>query len=72
MRFFRRRRLEQITEEEAYRRSYGYRTEGIHVTKVKQPPEPTRPRPHYDDVLLRGERIRRAFAARLASRRGRD
>jgi hypothetical protein len=71
VRFLRRRRRRErpITEEEAYRRSYGYRSGDLHVTNV-QPrelkPQP-RPRPRHP-VLERGERIRLAFAERMSGR----
>lgn len=70
VRFFRRRRhrARPITEEEAYRRSYGYRSADLHVTKVQQVQEPApRPRPRHQ-VLERGEQIRQAFAERMSAR----
>jgi hypothetical protein len=70
VRFFRRRRhrAHPITEEEAYRRSYGHRSGDLHVTKVQQVREPApSPRPRHP-VLERGERIRLAFAERMRAR----
>ena len=69
MRFFRRRRRRErpITEEEAYRHSYGYRSGDLHVKKVEPKREPGPKRPRHP-VLERGERIRIAFAERMSAR----
>ena len=69
MRFFRRRRRHErpITEEEAYRRSYGYRSGDLHVKRVEPQQEPGPKRPRHP-VLERGERIRLAFAERMSAR----
>jgi hypothetical protein len=73
VRFFRRRRHHErpITEEEAYRRSYGYRSGDLHVRKVEPKREPGPKRPRHP-VLERGERIRLAFAERMSRRGGAD
>jgi hypothetical protein len=73
VRFFRRRRRRErpITEEEAYRRSYGYRSGDLHVTKVQPTRENGATRPRHP-VLERGERIRLAFAQRMNERRRGD
>jgi len=67
VRFFRRRRRRErpITEEEAYRHSYGHRSGDLHVTPMKPEQGPKRPR---HAVLERGERIRLAFAERMSAR----
>lgn len=69
MRFFRRRRRRErpITEEEAYRHSYGYRSGDLHVTRMQPKPEQGPKRPRHA-VLERGERIRLAFAERMSAR----
>ena len=67
MRFFRRRRERPITEEEAYRHSYGHRSGDLHVKKVEPKREPGPKRPRHP-VLERGERIRMAFAERMSAR----
>ena len=78
MRFFRwwpwrrRARLHAIGEAEAYARSYGGRSDDIVSVEPVVPPEPEpaqparAPRGRISDAMLR-----RAFAARLASRSGR-
>ena len=78
MRFFRwrpwrrRARLHAIDEAEAYARSYGGRSDDIVSVEPVAPPEPEpaqparAPRGRISDAMLR-----RAFAARLASRSGR-
>jgi hypothetical protein len=69
VRFFRRRRRRErpITEEEAYRRSYGHRSADVHVKKVEPEREAGPKRPRHP-VLERGERIRLAFAERMSAR----
>jgi hypothetical protein len=65
---FRRRAAPNITEAEAYERSYGFRTQQV---RVLGPAPPKPPAPRYD-VLERGERIRQAFAERLERREEQD
>jgi hypothetical protein len=69
VRFFRRRRRRErpITEEEAYRHSYGHRSGDLHVTKVQPKREAGPKRPRHP-VLERGERIRLAFEERMSAR----
>ncbi len=63
MRLFRRKRqLQEISETEAYDRSYGERSQL--VTKVHLPPR----RPRYREVLADGEKLRRAFLDKLDNR----
>ena len=57
----RKRRLRQIGESEAYGRAYGDRSEQVRVVKL----EPRRPRYQLE---VSGEKLRRAFADRLAAR----
>lgn len=62
MAFWRKRRLREIGESEAYDRSYGGAPRDVKV--VKLPPR----RPRDRDVLASGELLRRAFLDRLHKR----
>ena len=67
MRVFRRRksRLRQIGESEAYGRAYGDRSEQVKIVKL----EPKRPR---YELPVSGEKLREAFAKRLADRESKE
>jgi hypothetical protein len=65
MRFFRRRRLEQLDEAAAYARTLPDRGD---VTIVKLPPR----RPRDEQVLATGDRLRKAFLDRLQRREQED
>ena len=67
MRLFRKRknRLRQIGESEAYGRAYGDRTEQVKIVKL----EPKRPR---YELPVSGEKLRQAFAKRLADRESKE
>ncbi len=60
--FGRRPRLPQIGETEAYDRAYGEPLRDVRIVKL----EPRRPR--YSEVLADGERLRKAFLAKLDNR----
>ncbi len=63
MRLFRRKqRLREIGETEAYGRTYGDRSTDVRI--VKLPPR----RPRDREVLMTGEKLRRAFLERLDKR----
>ncbi len=74
--FWRRKRQpDPIGEVEAYRHSYGVRSEDVKMVKVikpppRPPPQPPR-RPRDRKVLETGELLRQAFLERLERRRGR-
>jgi hypothetical protein len=67
VRLFRKRknRLRQIGESEAYGRAYGDRTEQVKIVKL----EPKRPR---YELPVSGEKLRQAFAKRLADRESKE
>ena len=73
--FWRRKRQpDPIGEAEAYRHSYGVRTEDVKV--IRSPPSPPPPgppprRPRNRKVLEGGELLRQAFLERLERRGGR-
>ena len=67
MRLFgkRKSRLRQIGESEAYGRAYGDRSEQVKIVKL----EPKRPR---YELPVSGEKLRQAFAKRLAERESKE
>ena len=71
--FWRRKRQpDPIGEAEAYRHSYGVRSEDVKVIKSAPRPPPVPRRPRDRKVLETGELLRQAFLERLERRRGRD